>query len=107
MRAYGNGRTSKAEPKRQNHCRRSPSSIKYVGCEIGPPVRQPDQYTALNIEIGVVSLCPVCDQTRSEPFDRGIAELHPTVKETAAALFRIEYELSFGGEFQFVPAQRS
>src|SRR5882762_6439128 len=107
MRAYCNGRTSKAEPKRQNHCRRGPSSIKYVGCEIDPPVRQPDQYTALNIEIGVVSLCPVCDKTRSAPFDRGIAELRPAVEETAAAFFRIEYEFPLGGEFQLFPAQRS
>ena len=61
------GTTSKPEPERQDHRRISPAGVEYVGREVYPLVGNPDQQSALYVEVCVVCLGPLRYETHTTP----------------------------------------
>ena len=93
----------KIEPKRQNHSRVGPPRVEYVGCEIHLLVRETDQDPALNVEAGLVSLCPLRHETHPTPVPGRVAQFRPAVKKVTRTVPGIEYEFALRGKVQPLP----
>jgi len=93
----------KIDPKRQNHSWVRPPRVEYVGCEIHLLVRETDQDPALNVEAGLVSLCPLRHETHPTPIPGRVAQFRPAVEKVTRTGPCIEYEFAFRGEVQSFP----